>query len=502
MRALRLLSAVFFAASVATAQGTEERTSRHMEAIRQKPAELLPFLRRMPKGADLHSHLGGAVYAESLIAWAAEDRLCVDRASSALTQGACGTCEASEKTPAAACALKDQALHDQLVDAWSMRNWERRDASGHDHFFATFDRFSAAFRGRVGDALAEVASRAASEGLLHLELMHSASDGTIFEVAGRVGWDDDFVRLREKLLADGMDAVVAAVRARLDRVEARRDELLGCGGARAAAGCAVSTRFLYQVLRGLPRELVFAQIVLAFELTKVDPRFAGFNLVMPEDWHTPMRDFDLHIRMIETLRPLYPGARIALHAGELAMGLVPPEGLRHHIRSSVMRAGAERIGHGVSVMHEDDPTGLMKEMARRGVLVEVCLTSNDVILGVRAARHPLATYRKHGVPVALATDDQGVARSDMTHEYLRAVQDQGLSYRDLKTMARRSLTHSFLRGPSLWASSGAAKVADCRRDDPGKPRTSASCSSFLSKSERARLQWRLEQAFVSFEKEF
>ena len=51
---------------------------------------------------------------------------------------------------------------------------------------------------------------------------------------------------------------------------------------------------------------------------------------------------------------------------------------------------------------------------------------------------------QYGVPVALSTDDAGVSRSDMTHEYLRAVQTQGLGYVDLKRMARASLEHSFL----------------------------------------------------------
>jgi adenosine deaminase len=66
------------------------------------------------------------------------------------------------------------------------------------------------------------------------------------------------------------------------------------------------------------------------------------------------------------------------------MGLVPPEGLRFHIRESIERGGAERIGHGVAVMSEDDSIGLLREMAKKNVLVEICLTSNDVILGLAA----------------------------------------------------------------------------------------------------------------------
>jgi len=68
-------------------------------------------------------------------------------------------------------------------------------------------------------------------------------------------------------------------------------------------------------------------------------------------------------------------------------------------------------------MNEREAIGLLQELATRKILVEICLTSNDEILGVRGEQHPLPVYMRYRVPVALATDDQGVARSDMTHEY-------------------------------------------------------------------------------------
>jgi adenosine deaminase len=261
----------------------------------------------------------------------------------------------------------------------------------------------------------------------------------------------------------------------------------------------VNIRYLYQVLRGLPREQVFAQIVLGFELTQADPRFVGLNLVMPEDWYVPMHDFDLHMRMLDYLHGMYPKVHISLHAGELAMGLVPPEGLRFHVRESVERGHAERIGHGVAVMHERDALGLLREMAQRNVLVEICLTSNDVILGVRGKDHPFPVYLQNGVPVALATDDEGVSRSDMTHEYLRAVETYGLSYADLKRLARQSLAHSFLPGASLWSDPRQFRPLEgCEH----APQPSPACRKFLDASERAREQWKLEQEFALFEKKF
>ena len=143
---------------------------------------------------------------------------------------------------------------------------------------------------------------------------------------------------------------------------------------------------------------------------------------------------------------------MSLHAGELAPGLVPPEGLCCHVRLAVEVARADRIGHGVDVMYEDRPYELMNDMAAKRVMVEINLTSNDMILGIKGKDHPFSLYRKFGVPVALSTDDEGVSRIDLTHEYVRAVETYDLSYADLRHMVRNSLEYSFLPGPSLWAS--------------------------------------------------
>jgi adenosine deaminase len=189
---------------------------------------------------------------------------------------------------------------------------------------------------------------------------------------------------------------------------------------------------------------VFAEILAGFELARLDPRIVGFNLVQPEDYPVSMRDFSLHMSMIDALHPLYPDVPIALHAGELVEGLVPPEGLRFHIRASIEQGHASRIGHGVSVMLEDDATGLLRTMAERGVLVEVALSSNDAILGVRGERHPLRAYLEAGVPVALVTDDEGISRTTLSREFQRAVEEHNLDYWTLRRVARASLEHAFV----------------------------------------------------------
>ena len=55
-------------------------------------------------------------------------------------------------------------------------------------------------------------------------------------------------------------------------------------------------------------------------------------------------------------------------------------------------------------------------LAVEGTLVEINLTSNDRVLGVKDAEHPFLDYFSHDVPVALSTDDEGIARSNLTNE--------------------------------------------------------------------------------------
>ena len=487
--------------TTAVSETSEERTARYLDSVRNRPSLLLAFLEQMPKGGDLHNHMTGAIYAESWIDYAARDKLCLDRSTSNLLPPPCDSgCAKYSSKPAVQCAYDDQVLFSQLVDAWSMRNWPPGEGSGHDHFFATFDKFILASLNSGGEQLAEIAARAADDHLQYVELMMTADGNGAADLGSKLGWDDDFARMREKLLASGMKDIVAETRAHLDRDEARKRQILHCGTPQADAGCQVTVHYLYQVLRGLHREKVFAQILLGFELVEADPRFVGLNLVMPEDWYVPMHDFHLHMQMLDMLHSLYPKVHISLHAGELAMGLVPPEGLRFHIRESIERGHAERIGHGVSVMEEHDTLGLLKEMATRKVLVEICLTSNAKILGVEGPNHPLPAYMKHGVPVALATDDEGVSRSDMNHEYLRAVETYGLSYPQIKRMARQSLEHSFLAGESLWQGDFQV-VPACATEPALTTKISSRCQKFLNASEKAHVQWQLEEEFAKFEEQ-
>jgi adenosine deaminase len=506
----------------------EVRAENALEAAKHYGApELYAFLKPFPKGADLHMHLSGAIYAETFIAEAAKQGLCVAAVDSGKPSNPIGK-DAVQFVPAPcgkgavpiASALTNQALYDNLVDSFSMRAFVPTEGiNGHDQFFSTFARFGG-LKDVAGEWLDEVANRAAAQNEQYLEIMQTPPFSNAAKLGYQVGWPkgsessvthETLAGIRDRLFAAGLRSEVSVDQQYFTdaRAEHLRDSCARQSGVPEnlhsstppMPGCAMRIHFLYQMLRGFPPQQVFAQTLLGFEVATSDPDVVGINFVMPEDGRVSMQDYHLQMQMLDYLHSVYPRVHISLHAGELAPGLVPPEGLRFHIREAIELGHAERIGHGVDVLYEDRPGELLKEMAAKHIDVEINLTSNDGILGVKGTDHPLAAYLAAHVPISISTDDEGVSRIDLTHEYARAVEEHDLGYLDLKRSARNSLEHSFLPGEGLYehlddfdhirAECNARIVADSRPSDD--------CGRFLRANEKAAEQWELERRFAAFE---
>jgi adenosine deaminase len=520
-----LLCLILSASSTLLSQPTpqEARTIRAFNAAKTNPLQLHAFLANMPKGADLHMHLSGAIYAETFIADAAADHLCVNPTTLSFTKNV-GTTRSIPSQPvcaegnvSAASAFKDQHLYDALINSLSMRSFvPTPGTSGHDQFFATFARFGGIDKSHAAEWLDEVATRAAAQNEQYLEIMQTPSFSDAAKLGYQIGWPEDptnpvaryrdaspaeLAHLRDQLLAAGLRNQVADTRKELDDALVARRQIEHCDQPTAAPACSVQIRFLGQVLRAFPPQQVFAQTLLYFELASADPNVVGINFVQPEDAYMSMSEYHRQMLMLDYLHSVYPRVHISLHAGELAPGLVPPDGLSFHIREAVDLGHAERIGHGVDVMYERDPKALLKELADRHVMVEINLTSNDGILGVTGKNHPLPNYRAAHVPVALSTDDEGVSRGNITQEYTRAALEFNLSYLDLKNMARTGLEHSFLAGPSLWQSPDnfTRAVPACAAQPTGSESPTPKCADFLKSSDKAAQQWELEHRYKVFE---
>ncbi len=517
------------ASDVALNSSTNRAAAAFEKARKAGPLPLHAFLEAMPKGADLHMHLSGAIYAETFLKDAADDGLCVDPAKLSLeklspagSSCAAGTIPASEvvspRNPGA------QALYDDLVDAFSMRTFVPKSGTdGHDQFFATFARFGA-FSGRhTGEWLDEVATRAAAQNEQYLEIMDTPTFARARELGNQIGWpeplqpqttaassepDDvggtsrpELTALRDKLLAAGLRDEVAVDKTEFEQALAERKRLEHCGTPAALPACEVKIKWIYQILRANTPQQVFAQTLLGFEVASADPDVLGLNFVQPEDNYLAMTEYRRQMRMLDYLHSVYPKVHISLHAGELSPGMVPPAGLHFHIHEAVDLGHAERIGHGVDVMYETDPAGLLKELAAKHVMIEINLTSNDVILGVAAPNSPLPDYRAAHVPVSLNTDDEGVSRIDLTHEYVAAAMEFGLNYFELKQMARTGLEHTFLPGESLWARPDdfSKPIRVCASVQLGAEAPAGACGEFLKANPHAAEQWELERRFRVFE---
>ncbi len=463
-----------------------------VDQAKASPPTLRVLLRGMPKGGDLHNHLGGAIYVEDFLKWAGAKGFCVDATGLGVEPPPCPAERGIEHY-----AATNEFGFDRLVDAMSTRGWQRgvgqNDVSGHTQFFSSFERFGK-MGGETAEMLASVRRIAAGDNLSYLELDHNtqtlmsvvraAGDGPVAEADLAVQYAAD---------AKAFAALIPKARAELDADEAASTKAMACGTAAAEPGCKVAVHYLFQALRALPPREVYRSLILGFMMADADPRFVGVNIVMPEDAYLARRDYRLHMAMIRFLGAKYPKVALSLHAGEVTLGLVPPADMKDHIAQAV-DVGAKRIGHGTGIAFEDHAEDTMARMAKEGIAVEINLTSNAVILGVKGADHPLNLYRAHGVPVVLATDDQGVLRSDMTNEYVRAVHEQGLGYSDLKTIARAGLHYSFVPGATLWADPAKlVPVAAC------VDLATLSCGKYLAANEKARLEADLEQRFSQFE---
>lgn len=471
----------------------EKSVYASFERIRDSPEELRAFFLSMPKGGDIHNHLTGAIYAEDLIDRASSEGLCVFLDNCSFSKD----CSMADITVPVSQAYRDQKLYGRLVNDWSMKGSELLDVSGHDHFFATFSDFGGS-TGNTSALVAKLRYRAAQENVDYLELMTSAGGGSeAARLGSELGWDDNLERLYENLNSRGLKKIANNASLYLNETDAKSRQILKAKG---YPGSNVTVRYQYTATRIRPKEEVFAQLALAFEVAKIAPLVVGINLLAAEDDWVARENYSIQMKMIDFLHAKYPDVKIALHAGEMDLGLVPPDDLRFHIREAIEVGHASRIGHGVDIMRELCSQETLAQMAQDKVAVEIMPVSNEEILGVCGEDHPFPVYLSRRVPIVLASDDAGVLRTDLTEQFVIIAQNYPqVKYSDFKRFVRNSLEYSFLDGDGIWASKGdylrlREEFAGCR---PGF--VSERCRAFLNRNEKAMAEWRLEGDLTAFE---
>lgn len=458
------------------------------------------FLYEMPKGADLHSHLAGATMAENMIQYGYGGGLCIDQITYTVAKNS--TCNTASTTFDS--LLTNTELESATIDAWSMRNFNYAAAYGSDHFFATFGKYNAISKQYLDKILAEVVDRAGRQNEIYLELMITPDGSSARDLGTTLGWEDNLEAMYSKIMqTDQMKTIVDKMQSVLQTAETSSRYIMKCGTDQASPGCDVEIRYIYQVSRNQKPESVFAQMVAGFEAATYLKQMVGINMVQEEHKFYSLRDYQLHMQIIQFLKTKYPNVKVTLHAGELTPSFVSAEYLRDHIKSAVEIAKADRIGHGVDIKYEDNYPAILAEMAQRKVDVEINLTSNQSILGVTNANNPFPLYMAAGVPVTLSTDDEGILRINLTNEYVKAANEYNLDYNTLKNIARNSIEYSFAKGTSLWVDDTYKKINEaCIIDKIANKSLSCSCQNFLNQNDKASLGWELEKRFAIFEYKF
>ena len=128
------------------------------------------------------------------------------------------------------------------------------------------------------------------------------------------------------------------------------------------------------------------------------------------------------------------GLHLTIHAGEWAGA--------DNVREAIEQVGAERIGHGVRIMDDENVVALARE---RGTTFEVCVTSNYQSGVVPAlSNHPLPRMLQADLKVTFNTDDPSVSRIDLTHEYKLIHEDLGIPMNIIKRCILSAAKSSFL----------------------------------------------------------
>jgi adenosine deaminase len=424
------------------------------EQIRGTESALVQFFTQMPKGGDLHNHLTGSAYAETYFKIALEKGMWLDRQSGKLYTG-----NNPEKTRLQ--LTKDMpnfhAVYMECIDKWSARNFDfvQQGIAPDEFFFDSFGVFGTTSDGGdekeyLATLLKELRLRAQEENVSYLEIMLTGpsinkSISSDMELNERLNAaiqnqnEVEFTTLLNEIYKawEQNSDIQQNITEYVQFINDVHEE------AKTTAPAVTSYYQGYAGRNAEPVE-VFAQLYICFASCTKTPLLVGVNILQPENGENSLRDYWGHMRMFRYLKEKLP-VNTSLHAGELRLGLVPPEDLKFHIHDAIFVAGADRIGHGIDIAFETESQKTLDYMAANNKVIEISLTSSEFILGVKDGTHPFPLYYKNKVPVVLSTDDAGILRTNLTEQYvLAALRYPKLTYKDFKQFSFNSIKYSFL----------------------------------------------------------
>ncbi len=464
----------------------------YFNRLKNNPSNLYSFLKKMPKGGELHYHLAGGPSPEAMLSLIADANYCVHTDSLLVSEP-----NKSCKGVTSKAIANDPLLYNKIVQSWSMKGFSPIKESAHDHFFNSFMKYMLIVINYRPQLIAHVIKRAEAQNEHYLEIMDIADNAQSSNFGSLISNVSSFAERKKILLSNKQfqkNIATTIQKSKEATIQAR--ELLGCSHHPEKKACHIEINFLYYVLREQAENSFFAQALNAFEaVSGSKDNLVGVNLVQPEDGLISLRDYEQQMRIFNYLHSQYPKVHIALHAGEVTSDFVNKKELSYHIHDAVFIGKAQRIGHGIDIRSERNAQTTLNYMTKYHIPVEINLSSNAAILNVSGKKHPLNYYLKHQVPIVLSTDDEGILRTNLTEQYVKAAIEHHLDYQTIKQINRNTLTYAFLPGQSIWRNAYTGElVAEC------STLTAPSCIKFIKKNPKAALQWNLEKKLTLFEK--
>jgi adenosine deaminase len=434
---------------------TEQRVNDLLESIRKDVSALRQFFYRMPKGGDLHHHFSGSIYAETLLERAVALDYWVNRQTLEIKSPDFVPDKKARLRWARFSTLEKEgamdALSQKLLRQWSVFEFNPTPygPSRHDHFFQTFNGFDPLLEDCLAIGISEIKRRAIKERVSYIETIYKPIPHNI---QPEMRWDQQF---RQQVSdSAGLHQLMGMLFMEIirnpefrQRVDAHNTLLRRLHDSLQVDDTQFALRYQNFVLRIKSPRAVFTDMALCFASANGEALLVGVNIVAPEDHPVAMSDYALHMEFFRFFRSQYPTVKCALHAGELTLGLVKPEDIGGHIEAAVEIAGANRIGHGVGIPYENPL--LTKIMADKNIPVEINLSSNAFILGVKPEEHPVGFYHRAGVPLVLSSDDAGVLRHQLSEEYVLLYRHHNMHYSEIKQIAFNALRYSFIEEPAL-----------------------------------------------------
>lgn len=437
-----------------TNQETVQRIDTYLDSIRNDEARLRQFFAKLPKGADLHHHYSGSVYAETYLEYIEKNNLWINRNSYAVAYDQAPRNERSEWSTVN--SLKEDGywsdIKVKIIESWSKLYFNYVSKANDEHFFSTFDRFSIPAKETYNEGLREIKNRAISENVSYIETMFKSTgfydkfekdNEFTTQLLALQETKNDSIQIKLAELYTYYTKVENAVF--LSKVKSHNQLIQKLHTENKIDDDKFTMRYQNYFIRLFDPATTFKSFLIAFHSASTSDLIVGVNIVAPENNAVSMRDYWLHMQIFKYFKSVYPTVKTAMHAGELTLGLVKPEDLTYHINDAVFIAGAKRIGHGVDIAYEKKSEELLSYMAQHEIAIEISFSSNDFILGVSGNKHPILLYKAYNVPIVISTDDAGVLRTDLTQQFLILTRDYpSINYQDIKKMVFNSINYSFL----------------------------------------------------------